>query len=146
MHEHRELGRGINRLDDLARDVVHRTQPDVALRLRALLLWLEGTLVPHLHWEERVLYPEVDQRSGTPWATRSERLEHQQLQDLIARVDAEERRRFETGVIGDGLQPLLFGLEALLRAHMEREERLLIPELEEQEGAMHSGRGWLVTA
>ena len=102
--------------------------------------------MPHLHWEERVLYPEVDQRSGTPWATRSERLEHQQLQDLIARVDAEERRRFETGVIGDGLQPLLFGLEALLRAHMEREERLLIPELEEQEGAMHSGRGWLVTA
>jgi iron-sulfur cluster repair protein YtfE (RIC family) len=146
VHEHRELVRGINHIDDLARDVVHRTQPDVALRLRALLLWLDDTLVPHLQWEERVLFPELDRRTGTRWATRPARFDHQQLHELIAKVDAQERRRFQTGAIGDELQPLLFGLEALLRAHMEREDQLLLPALDEPEGPPAPATGRLITA
>jgi iron-sulfur cluster repair protein YtfE (RIC family) len=131
VHEHRELARGINRIDDLARDVVHRTQPDVAVRLRELLRWLDETFTPHVDWEERFLFPEIEARTGTRWSTRTARFDHQQLRDLIAAVHAEERHRFASGTTSAELQPLLFGLEALLRAHLAREERLLIPVLDE---------------
>ena len=88
-------------------------------------------LEPHAAWEEAWLYPEIDARTGTRWATRAARFDHQQIRELVARLRADQHFLGSGG--GGGHQAdvrcHLFGLEALLRAHIEREERLLIPVL-----------------
>ena len=42
--------------------------------------WLEHELKPHLAWEDRWLYPQLDEIAGTPWATRLPRFEHRQIE------------------------------------------------------------------
>ena len=86
-------------------------------------------LEPHIAWEESWLYPEIDVRTGTPWATRMARFDHRQIRDAATRLRADQelldRDRVRERLVE--LRCHLFGLEALLRAHIEREERYLIP-------------------
>jgi iron-sulfur cluster repair protein YtfE (RIC family) len=122
--QHRELIRGINRIHDVGCEFGHRPTPVLALEILAVLDWLHGVLEPHMAWEETSLYPEIDRRAGSSWATRAARIEHRRLRELGARLRAD--RTLLTG----GSQPDrrcevlsdLFGLEALLRAHIEVEE------------------------
>lgn len=128
-NEHRELVRGINRIHDVACDLGRAAKPDQASHILELLRWFNGSLEPHMAWEEITLFPELDRRAGTSWATRAARFDHQQMRELAAKLRA--------GNQADGPHPAadgqddmrcrLFSLEALLRAHVEREERFLIP-------------------
>lgn len=131
-HEHRDLERGINRIHDVACEIGHRPTPELSLQVLGVLHWLDSTLDPHIAWEESWLYPEIDARTGTRWATRAARFDHQQLREMAARLRADQHL---LGSRSSGEQHAetrchLFGLEALLRAHIEREERLLIPLLD----------------
>ena len=128
-HEHRDLVRGINRIHDVACEIGRGPSTELSAHLIGVLQWLNVTLEPHIAWEEAWLYPEVDARTGTPWATRAARFDHQQIRQMATRLGADQR-------LLDGPPPgdrhaevrcHLFGLEALLRAHIEREERFLIP-------------------
>jgi len=132
-HEHRELTAGINRLHEVACGIGRSATPDLRVRVLDVLHWLDQTLEPHVAWEEGWLYPEVDLRSGSPWATRAARFDHLQIRDLIGRIRAEREAlgRSERLDRHEELRCHLFGLEALLRAHIEREERFLIPLLDE---------------
>jgi iron-sulfur cluster repair protein YtfE (RIC family) len=132
-HEHRDLVRGINRIHDVACEVDGWVTPDLSADVGAILAWLYRELEPHMSWEESWLYPEIDARAGTPWATRSARFDHRQIRDMTARLRTDERLLHDAGA-RERLPKVrchLFGLEALLRAHIEREERYLIPLLEE---------------
>lgn len=127
--EHRDLVRGINRIHDVACGVGREATPALSVHVLDVLRWFDTTLEPHMAWEEAMLFPELDQRAGTSWATRLPRFDHQQMRDLAAKIRAGQHD------LGDpsGSDPRaevrcrLFGLEALLRAHVEREERFLIP-------------------
>ena len=80
------------------------------------------------------MYPEIDARTGTPWATRAARFDHQQVRAMSAmlRDDRQSLTRIDDAFEQHGrLRYHLFGLEALLRAHIEREERFLIPLLDD---------------
>jgi hypothetical protein len=80
------------------------------------------------------LYPEIDAQTGTPWATRSARFDHYQIREMAARVQADQEVLLASAA-RERLSELrchLFGLEALLRAHLEREERYLIPALADE--------------
>jgi hemerythrin-like domain-containing protein len=132
-HEHLDLVRGLNRLHDVAGEIGHREPAEVSAHVLGILQWLDVVLQPHIAWEDAWLYPEIDARAGTPWATRTARFDHQQIRETVARLaairpllngrpSAEQRA---------AIQAELFGLEALLRAHIEREERYLLPLLEE---------------
>jgi hemerythrin-like domain-containing protein len=128
-HEHRDLARGINRLHDVACEIGRRPTPELSVDLLDVLQWLDGTLAPHVAWEEAWLYPEIDARLGTPWATRAARFDHQQLREMAARLRADQQM-LGSRQAGDQQAETrchLFSLEALLRAHIEREERFLIP-------------------
>jgi len=135
-HEHRDLVQGINRLHDVACAIGQTATPELRLRVLDVLGWLDQTLEPHIAWEEGWLYPEVDTRSGSPWATRAARFDHGQVRALAARVRQDRESLGESAVLDrhDELRCHLFGLEALLRAHIEREERFLIPLLDELPG------------
>lgn len=128
-HEHRDLARGINRIHDVACEIGRGPSSELSVHLLGVLQWLNVTLEPHIAWEEAWLYPEVDARTGTPWATRAARFDHQQIREMATRLGA-DRRLLDSQPSGDRHAEArchLFGLEALLRAHIEREERYLIP-------------------
>jgi hemerythrin-like domain-containing protein len=132
-HEHRDLVRGIDRIHDIACEVGRRPTLELSIHVLDVLRWLDGTLEPHIAWEEAWLYPEIDTRVGTPWATRSARFDHQQLREMANRLRVDQRALSsrEAGDQQVEIRCHLFGLEALLRAHIEREERFLIPLLED---------------
>ena len=128
-HEHRDLARGLNRLHEVACEVGRRPTLQQSVDVLEVLHWFDATLAPHLEWEEAWLYPQIDMLTGTTWATMSARYDHAQIRDMATRVRADH------AVLGHGrtdddltdMRCHLFGLEALLRSHIEREERFLIP-------------------
>jgi len=141
-HEHRDLARGINHIHDVACSIGRTSTPDLSVDVLHILRWLDNTLAPHIAWEEAWLYPEIDKRLGTPWATRAAAFDHQQLRVMAARLRVDQHL-LSSRANGDQQPEIrchLFSLEALLRAHIEREERFLIPLLDdESEPAALSG-------
>jgi hemerythrin-like domain-containing protein len=132
--EHRELTRGLNRIHDIGCDLTHDAAGELATRVLGLLSWLHASLEPHLAWEEASLYPEIDDLAGTAWATRVARFEHRSLRTRISELQRDWTRLREVTDRDRHNQALadLFGLEALLRAHLDGEEQLLIPVLIER--------------
>lgn len=130
-HEHRDLARGVDRIHDVGCSVGVRPSTELLPRVREVLTWFDRELEPHLAWEESWLYPRIEDLTGTPWATRAARYDHGQLREVIERVRAEEMRliRSSSPTVQAELRCRLFSLEALLRAHIDREERLLMPVL-----------------
>lgn len=132
-HEHRDLRPGIERIHEVARCVGTVAAPDLSIVLLDVLDWVDQIVEPHAAWEDGWLYPEFDRRAGTPWATKLMRFEHHQIRQAASRLEADrETLRHEPDhdqscdLVGH-----LIALETLLRAHVEREERFLIPLLEE---------------
>ena len=88
-HEHRDLARGINRIHDVACEVGQAATPELSVHLLEVLDWLDSTLAPHIAWEEAWLYPEIDARIGTPWATRAARFDHRQIREMATHLRAD---------------------------------------------------------
>ena len=133
MHEHKELMPWIDRIHDVGCAVGHRPARELAVALRRVIVWLQGDLAGHAAWEEGWLYPEIDQRTGTTWATRTMRFEHQQIRAAVRRLAAEELllEHELTPFLTAELASHIFGLEAILRTHIECEDRVLLPILED---------------
>jgi len=133
LHEHRELLPWFDRLHDVGCDVGHVPVKDLAVSLHRVILWLEGDLEGHAAWEESWLYPEIDQRAGTPWATRTMRFEHHQVRAAVRGLAVEQAALgHELSVAQAGqLASRVFGVEALIRHHLEAEERVLLPVLDD---------------
>lgn len=131
-HEHRDLVRGINQIHDVACEIGRRPRGELSVRLIDVLHWVDRELEPHIRWEESWLYPEVDARTGSPWATRAARFDHQQIRAAAERVRTDQQKLDTEGTVDRMVETRchMFGLEALVRAHIEREERYLIPLLE----------------
>jgi hemerythrin-like domain-containing protein len=139
-HEHRDLVRGINHVHAVACEIGRRPTQESSVQVLDVLRWIDGTLEPHIAWEEGWLYPEIDARIGTPWATRAARFDHVQIREMTARLRADQHAsgRGEPGDRRVETRCHLFGLEALLRAHIEREDRFLIPLLDDDRSSGQS--------
>jgi len=139
-HEHRDLVRGINRIHDVACEIGRRATPDLSVDVLDVLGWVDRTLGPHIAWEEAWLYPEIDARTGTPWATRPARFDHRQVLAMVGRLRLDQQSLGGPGGPDEQAEVRchLFSLEALLRAHIEREERFLIPLLDEDDSSLHA--------
>jgi iron-sulfur cluster repair protein YtfE (RIC family) len=124
-HEHDELAAGIDRIHELAEDLATLPVDQTATSVHKVLKWIDADVKPHMAWEESWLFPQLDARARTPWATRLVRFDHQQIAAQAHRLHAHCASRDRVTLVAD-----LFGLEALLRANVEREERLLLPLLE----------------
>jgi iron-sulfur cluster repair protein YtfE (RIC family) len=135
-HEHRELVRGISRLHDIACDLGGWMTPEQSVRVLGILDWIDRELEPHIAWEESWLYPEIDARTGTPWATRAARFDHGQIREMATRLRAEKYllQQDRGGTRLAEMRCHLFALEALVRAHIDREERFLMPLLADARG------------
>jgi hemerythrin-like domain-containing protein len=132
-HEHRDLAPGLDRIHTIARAVGGLTSVDWSGAVLDVLDWVERVLRPHAAWEDAWLYPEIASRAGSPLATKVMTFEHQQILEIVRKVELyRERTGGEQLIRGEmvELAGALFVLEGLLRAHIEREERFLIPLLE----------------
>jgi hemerythrin-like domain-containing protein len=130
--EHREIGRGIGRISEVAALAGSLAGRDLASSLRALLRWLETSLTPHIAWEEQWLYPKLEERTGGDQLTRLLTYEHGQIKRAICALELhlDGLRHEPTHGQLIQLRADLYGLDALIRAHLEREERFLLPALE----------------
>ncbi len=128
--EHRELGRGVDRIHEVG--VLRGTHQELSVAALEVLHWIDKVLAPHAEWEDRWLYPEVDRRAGTPWATRLMSFEHQQIRDAATALASARAQLHDapSNARDMDVRAGLLALEAIVRAHMVREERFLIPLLE----------------
>lgn len=130
-HEHVELAAEISRIHDLSQALATMPVDQRAAGIDKVLHWVEADLKPHMAWEEHWLFPMIDSRTRTSWATRSARFDHHQITAQAERLCGHSAARGHfpsrdaVALIAD-----LSGLEALLRAAVEREERFLLPLLE----------------
>jgi iron-sulfur cluster repair protein YtfE (RIC family) len=132
-HEHDELVVGIDRMHEVACELPLLPAPQMTARVDGVLRWVDQTLHPHMAWEETWLFPTLDDRVPTRWATRLVRFDHRQITQQAERLRS-HRPRLEHGPSADAISEVrcdLFGLEALLRADLEREEAFLLPLLEQ---------------
>ena len=89
-HEHIDLVRGIQRIHDIACQVGCVPTDRTVRRPVDVWHWIDGTLEPHIAWEEAWLYPEIDARTDSPWATRAARFDHRQIRGIAAELRADQ--------------------------------------------------------
>jgi hypothetical protein len=130
-HEHLDLARGIEGIHEVACIVGSVPSSEVVRRVEGVLAWFDRELQPHLAWEEGWLYPAIEAVTGTPWSTRAARFDHAEVRDAVGRLRREELAELGHSNLDlqSDLRCRLFSLEALLRAHVDREEQLLLPVL-----------------
>jgi hemerythrin-like domain-containing protein len=107
-----------------ARDIPHMAYADRAAARDAVVDFLRRDVEPHTRLDERLLYPEVADRLGAPLATASMAYDHLAIRQWIA--DLEEADPANP----DYLQELLYGLDALMRVHIWKENELYLPVIE----------------
>ena len=131
-HEHRELRWGTGRIHDAASSVSVGSRIEARRAVRDVVAWSGRTLEPHIAWEESWLYPQIEVMTGTPWSTRMARFDHGQIAALVARLRLDEATATHslTPTSCSDLRCDLFSLEAVLNAHIDREEKLLLPLLD----------------
>jgi iron-sulfur cluster repair protein YtfE (RIC family) len=125
-NRHQELRLRVEQIGAVARLI---PELDPAARVAAVhpvLEFLRGELWRHAEAEERWLYPEVAHRLRHPLATATMKLDHTILRERIDDLAAGNGRDAEA------LQATLYGLEALLLAHLRKEEELYLPQLENE--------------
>ena len=127
--QHREIEHILQGIETIGTLAPALNDAGLASSLRSLLDASTAALLPHFAWEERVLYPRVDAMAGGAHAARLLRLQHAEVRGAIERVEADwlslchGLRRLE---LGDP-RARLHGLRALLEAHVQQEEAILLP-------------------
>jgi hypothetical protein len=110
-------------LRSAARELPTLTSGERAARRKELLASL-AAVEPHMRLDERVMYVEVGSRLGDPLATASMRYDHIAIRDWLGKIE-------EADVDDpDSLQELLYGLDALIRVHLWKEDELYLHMLE----------------
>ncbi len=121
---HSSLRERTESLRRAAREVPHLSRDDRAAVREAVLDFLVRDVEPHTRLDERLLYPAVAERLGTPLATASMAYDHLAIRryiDDLAHADPADP---------DRLQELLYGLDAVMRVHMWKENELYLPVVE----------------
>jgi hemerythrin-like domain-containing protein len=101
-------------------------QLDAAERLELvadLVAFLHDRVEPHTRIDEEVLYPTAESRSGSPLAAASMAYDHLAIRSWIAKLAEADEEDVST------LQELLYGLDALIRVHLWKEDELFVKPL-----------------
>jgi iron-sulfur cluster repair protein YtfE (RIC family) len=132
--EHRDLTIGLSRIEDLVDQAADLGSDALWVRLHDTLRWLDHDVRPHMAWEDRWLYPQLDEIAGTPWATRSAHLEHRQIERMIATLEVDSVRWLghATPATRTEIVQHLGAIRVVIANHVEREERLLLPLLDDK--------------
>ena len=89
-------------------------------RLADIVAFLQEEVEPHTHIDEQVLYPRAAARMGSPLATAAMAYDHLAIRAWIAKLSEADDE--DIGM----LQELLYGLDALIRVHLWKEDELMV--------------------
>jgi iron-sulfur cluster repair protein YtfE (RIC family) len=132
-YEHKQLKAELDEIRTVAETVGRLGPTEVVRAVGRLREWLATTLGPHLTWEDVVVYPEIDRVAAAELATSLMRFEHHQIQRLGAILDSDIATLRAGPVTHEQVCEMrahLLGLETMLRTHIEKEEALLLPYLD----------------
>jgi hypothetical protein len=122
-----ELEERAELLSETARLLPTATPQERAVLRTNVLTFLQGEVRAHVEMDEELLFPTLCERLRDPLAAAPIRYEHRAIgwwADQIARADLADV---------DELQRLLYGLHAVIRVHLSREEDLYLGALESPE-------------
>ncbi len=88
-----------------------------------LVAFLHEKIEPHTRIDEQVLYPLAEAGSGSPLASASMAYDHLAIRSWIAKLAEADEQDVPT------LQELLYGLDALIRVHLWKEDELFVKPL-----------------
>jgi iron-sulfur cluster repair protein YtfE (RIC family) len=130
--EHRAFAPYLEEMDVLAGSIDTIPVQELAQRLARLHEFLAHELMPHAVAEGRILSPLVSDERGDPSLSRRMTLCHAQMAKLVDELDGLRQKIATTRMdsIKTELQRVLFGLHALLSAHLLEAEDELEPLLE----------------
>ena len=120
---HDEFRAWTDRLRAAARALPHLDPGDRLALVADLVAFLHDRVEPHTRIDEAVLYPTAEARSGSPLAAASMAYDHLAIRSWIAKLAEAEVEDVET------VQELLYGLDALIRVHLWKEDELFVKPL-----------------
>jgi hypothetical protein len=128
---HTEMRGHADALRDLAEHLPDLAHAERRVAQARIIELLRSRVEPHTKLDEWLLYPAVADRLGDPLVTASMNYDHLAIRDWISKIESADP--------GDTarLQRLLYGLDALIRVHVWKEEELFLASLESS--------SWLVT-
>jgi hemerythrin-like domain-containing protein len=136
-YEHTEIKAELDVIGTAADAVGRLSAYEAARAVSRVGAWLATGLGPHAAWEEAVVYAALDRAPETTWAATLMRFEHHQIERLGAVLDA-DAELLRSGPVSHetacDIRAHLVGLEALLRAHIEKEEAVLLPYVDNLDG------------
>jgi iron-sulfur cluster repair protein YtfE (RIC family) len=130
--EHADLRPRLAELDSLAASL-DQWNVETPKRLREIVEFLQGHLMPHARAEEVVLYPSVEDVMQAPGATDTMKADHA---EIIRRIDALAAKMISIDLEPtsaeetEQLRAQLYGLSAILALHFAKEEEVLLPILD----------------
>jgi Hemerythrin HHE cation binding domain len=89
-----------------------------------VVAFLQDEIEPHTRVDEQVLYPAGNERLGSPLAAAGLAYDHLAIRAWIAKLAEADAEDVDT------LQELLYGLDALIRVHLWKEDELYVKPLD----------------
>jgi hemerythrin-like domain-containing protein len=120
---HDEFRAWTDRLRAAARALPHLDAAERLELVADLVAFLHDRVEPHTRIDEEVLYPTAESRSGSPLAAASMAYDHLAIRSWIAKLAEADEEDVST------LQELLYGLDALIRVHLWKEDELFVKPL-----------------
>jgi iron-sulfur cluster repair protein YtfE (RIC family) len=128
-HDQRErLLRHIDRMPDVADNLLTGDPATVVPSLREMLAFLTGTLVPHMDAAQDTIYPELERMFQNRHSMAPMRREHAEIRrqvDVLARLVDDLDARGVTLGRKLVLRRVLFQLYALLKIHVAEEDAFM---------------------
>ena len=121
---HDEFRAWTSELRSAARRMPELAVPERFALLADIVAFLQEKVEPHTRVDEQVLYPQAAARMGSPLATAAMAYDHLAIRAWIAKLAEADDQDVAT------LQELLYGLDALIRVHLWKEDELMLGPLD----------------
>ncbi|HYK95089.1 MAG TPA: hemerythrin domain-containing protein [Candidatus Dormibacteraeota bacterium] len=127
--DHHALRMGLSNLEGTIEEAYRLSRGELADRTARATAWAHREFAPHAAWEEAWLYGRLDQATGSPWATRALRYQHEQIRELATALEIASvaAREHWTGDIVHQVVAAMTRLHAVLAAHLAQEELFVVP-------------------
>ncbi len=117
---HQQFGAWTDELRAAARRLPALSTGERLALISDLVAFLHEQVEPHTRLDEQVLYPRVEDRLGSPLVTASMAYDHLAIRTWIAKLAEADEEDVAT------IQELLYGLDALIRVHLWKEDELMV--------------------
>ena len=131
--EHRELIARIELLPTVADSIGSASTESIREGVGQAYTFLIHQLIPHAQAEEQVLYPTVGRLLRAVEATETMSRDHLEVIRLTEELEALQLHLFYTAVSEadeQALRCVLYGLYAIIKLHLAKEEEIYLPILE----------------